>query len=142
MADHIRGDNRLINYGARMCRTGGTMWLCHIEDDRVFERYMNVIERIPEIDSADARRLIEEQLLAEARDFIEACEVTIHEEGPNIEVKSHVTRGHHLQEYRRLVQEHDIDLLVLNTKDDDQLAMNGRAYSISVELSDVAMLLL
>jgi hypothetical protein len=47
-----------------------------------------------------------------------------------------------LRDYRKLIQDHDADLLVLNTKDDDQLAMHGRAYSLSVELTNVSMLLL
>ncbi len=142
VADHISGDNRLINYGALMCRAGGSMWLCHVEDDLVFERYMNAIGRIPEIDSDNARLLIEKQLLKEAADFIEECSRVIHAKGPNIGVVPYIGRGHHLRDYRRLIQDHDVDLLVLNTKDDDQLAMHGRAYSLSVELTDVSMLLL
>ena len=142
VADHISGDNRLINYGARMCREGGTMWLCHVEDNVVFERYMQAIERIPEIDSDDARILIENQLIKDAQEFIDGCSQTIQDEGPNITVNSHVGRGHHLRDYQKLISDNDVDLLVLNTKDDDQLAMHGRAYSLSVELTDVSMLLL
>ena len=142
VADHISGDNRLINYGVVMCREGGSVWLCHVEDDLVFERYMQAIDRIPEIDSGDARILIENQLLKEASDFIEECSKVIQTSGPNISVQPYVGRGHHLRGYRQLIQDHDIDLLVLNTKDDDQLAMHGRAYSLSVELADISMLLL
>lgn len=142
VADHISGDNRLINYGARMCRTGGTMWLCHIEDDRIFGRYMDTIAKIPEIDSDDAKILIENQLIRDAQEFIDGCCSVIQTEGPNINVKSYVGRGHHLKDYRKLVEDNDVDLLVVNTKDDDQLAMHGRAYSLSVELTDVSMLLL
>jgi len=118
------------------------MWLCHIEDDAVFERYMGTISRIPEIDSDDARVLIEAQLLRDAEEFIKGCSDVIQTEGPNINVCSHVGRGHHLKDYRKLINDNDIDLLVLNTKDDDQLAMHGRAYSLSVELTDISMLLL
>ncbi len=142
VADHISGDNRLINYGVRMCRAGGTMWLCHVEDNVVFERYMNAIGKIPEIDSDDARTLIENQLLRDAQEFIDGCSAVIEKEGPNMTVKSHVGRGHHLRDYRKLIEDNDIDLLVLNTKDDDQLAMRGNAYSLSVELTNVSMLLL
>lgn len=142
VADHISGDNRLINYGAAMCRAGGTVWLCHVEDDLVFERYIQAIGRIPEIDTEAARVLIEKQLLKEASDFIEECARVIHSKGPNIRVEPHVGRGHHLRDYRQLIEQHDADLLVLNTKDDDQLAMHGCAYSLSVELTGVSMLLL
>ena len=142
VADHISGDSRLINYGAALCRPGGTVWLCHVEDDLVFERYMQAIARIPEIDSDEARILIENQLLKEATDFIKECARVLHNKAPNIRVQSSIGRGHHLRHYRQIIQENEIDLLVLNTKDDDQLAMHGRAYSLSVELTDVSMLLL
>ena len=53
-----------------------------------------------------------------------------------------VKLGHHLSDYARLVEEHEIDLLVLNTKDEDQMAMHGIAYPLAVELRDVPMLML
>ena len=142
VADHISGDHRLINYGTRMCTEGGSVWLCHVEDDMVFQRFVQAIEQIPEITSEPGATLLEEQLLKEARDFIETCFGTLRETGPNVSLKSHVAMGHHVTEYRRLVDENEIELLVANTKDDDQLAMHGMAYSLSVELIDVPMLLL
>lgn len=142
VTDHISGDNRLVNYGVRMCAPGGTIWLCHVEDDAVFARYMQAIERIPEIESDTAREQIGRQLLKEASDFIETCINVLREKGPNITYQQSVTRGHHLREYRQLIDEHDVDLIVANTKDADQLAMHGLTYSLSVEMIDVAMLLL
>lgn len=142
VADHISGDNRLINYGSRMCPDGGTLWLCHVEDDAVFERYMDAIERIPQIDSEQAREAIESTLLKEASDFIQTCIEELQSERPTVNYESRVTRGHFLQQYTELIQNAEIDLLVANTRDEDQLAMHGMAYSLSVELIDTAMLLL
>lgn len=142
VTDHIAGDHQLINYGVRMCATGGTVWLCHVEDEATFERYLHCISRIPEIDTDQARELIERQLFKEAEDFIQTCIAELHQDGPKITYRSQVTRGHHLKEYRSLINAHDIDLVVANTKDEDQLAMHGITYSLSVEMVDVAMLLL
>jgi hypothetical protein len=142
VADHIAGDARLINYGARMCTVGGTMWLCHVEDDAVFEHYIRAIERIPEIDSDQARVLIGAQLEKDAANYIETCIGVLKEVGPNVAYHADVTRGHHLTAYRQLIDEHAIDLVVANTKDEDQLAMHGMTYSLSVEMLDVPLLLL
>jgi hypothetical protein len=142
VADHISGDNGLINYGSRMCPDDGTLWLCHVEDDSVFERYMRVISRIPQIDSDEARSLIETTLLKEAQDFIDTCVVELKEARPSVTCENRVTRGHFLTQYTELIKAGEIDLLVTNTRDDDQLAMHGLAYSLSVELIDTAMLLL
>jgi hypothetical protein len=40
------------------------------------------------------------------------------------------------------VDEHHVDLLVLNTKDEDQLAIHGLAYPLAVELRNTPLLLL
>ena len=50
--------------------------------------------------------------------------------------------GHVLSLYRSLIIDHEIDLLVMNTKDEGQLAMHGTAYSLSVELEEIPLLLL
>ncbi len=142
VADHISGDNRLINYGVRVCRNGGTIWFCHIEDQKTFERYMHAIERIPEIDSTVAREALSAELLREASLFIDDCIRELREKGPPLAFQSAVRMGHHLRQYRELVSENSIELLVINTKDDDQLAMHGMAYSLSVEMTDVPILLL
>ena len=59
-----------------------------------------------------------------------------------IEIKEIVTLGHNLHEHQRLVQDHNVDLLVLNTKDHDQLAMHGLAYPLAVELRTTPLLML
>lgn len=142
VTDQISGDNRLINYGVRMCADGGTVWLCHVEDDVIFHRYMQAIAKIPEIDTEAARTLLESQLLKEASDFIDTCLAVLREKRPELAFESQVTRGHHLRQYRELIDSQNIDLLVANTKDEEQLAMHGMTYSLSVELVDVPLLLL
>lgn len=142
VADHITGDARLINYGVRVCRNGGTIWFCHVEDDKTYERYMHAIERIPEINTIAARNLLQEELLREATLYIEDCVGELKEKGPRLSFQSVVQMGHHLRLYRELVAENEIELLVINTKDDDQLAMHGMAYSLSVEMTEVPLLLL
>ena len=50
--------------------------------------------------------------------------------------------GHRIAEYRRLITEHKVDLLVMNTRDDDQLAMHGLAYPLAISLRETPLLLL
>ncbi len=50
--------------------------------------------------------------------------------------------GHHVTQYLELVESHEIDLLVLNTKDEDHSAMHGLAYPLAVELRDTPLLML
>jgi hypothetical protein len=142
VTDHIAGDDRLINHGVRMCAAGGKVWLCHVEDDAIFSRYMAAIERIPEIDSVQARDLIDIQLVKNATDFIETCLDELNEKLPSLTYRGVVERGHHLNEYRKIIAADGVDLVVANTKDEGQLAMHGMAYSMAVELLETPLLLL
>lgn len=142
ITDHISGEDRLVNFGISCTPEGGQLFLVHIEDDVVFEQYMHVIEQIPELDSSIAREQISQQLLKNAVDYQTSCEEIISNIRSNIQVHSVARRGHRLRDFQSLIDEHDIDLLVMNTKDDDQLAMHGMAYSLSVELTHLPLLLL
>ena len=160
MTDHLAGDDRLVNAAASLVTAGGHLWLTHVEDGTVFDRYVDAISRIPDLDTDVARETILERLLLEPRDYIRSCrEVLEGRESPasrelepaaptssvrdkTFHVDEVVTVGHHLAEYRRLVEEHSVDVLVLNTKDHDQLAMHGLAYPLAVELFSTPMLLL
>ncbi len=142
IADHLTGDHRLVNFAARFTDSGGTLWLTHVEDQATFGRYMEIISKIPTIDTEDARDAVREQLLKEPRDYIGGCVEVLRAADTHFEVKHLIGFGHHLSEYRRLIEQHDVDLLVLNTKDEDQLAMHGIAYALAIELRQIPLLML
>ncbi len=142
MTDHLVGDHRLVNWGVRFTEPGGHLHLAHVQDDASFERFMEVIGRIASIDTEAARVDIMERLLGEPRDYIESCRATLDEAGVRVTVESVVTIGHRLREYERLIEEHKVDLLVFNTKDEDQLAMHGLAYPLAIELRQIPLLML
>ena len=142
VTDVLTGDDRLVDYGVKFTAEGGQLTLAHVEDGMVFQRYLNVISKIPSLDTDVARTEIERQLLKEPRDFVESCRQAIEALNLSLEVLSEVTMGHRLADYKRLVQERKVDLLVFNTKDHEQLAMHGVAYPLVVELRRVPMLLL
>jgi hypothetical protein len=139
---HLTGDNRLVSYAARFTEHGGTLLLGHVENSHVFERYMEAISKIATIDTAPAREEIQARLLKDPTDFIESCRESLAVSAPSLSVESIVTRGHHIRQYRGLIEEREVDLLVMNTKDDDQLAMHGLAYPLAVELRSIPLLML
>ena len=142
IADHLTGDHRLVNYAVRLTDSGGALWLTHVEDQATFARYMEVISKIPTIDTDDAREAVREQLLKEPQDYIDGCVEVLRKAGTHVKVEHLVVFGQHLSEYKRLNEQHEVDLLVLNTKDEDQLAMRGIAYALAVELRQIPLLML
>ena len=142
ITDHLVGDQRLVNYSVHFTAPGGTLWLSHVEDEITFERYMSAVSRITTIDTDDARQAISRQLLKEPLDYVSGCIKVLREVGLSLTLEKHVTFGRHLKEYQKLIDEHRVDLLVLNTKDEDQLAMHGLAYALAVQLRHIPLLML
>ncbi len=142
MTDHLTGDHRLVNYAAHMTEPGGRLLLSHVEDDATFERYMEAISKISTIDTDVARVEIQARLLKDPEDYIKSCQEGLARSAPELTVEAIITSGHHIRAYQRLIEEHEVDLLVMNTKDEDQLAMHGLAYPLAVELRDIPLLML
>jgi hypothetical protein len=108
----------------------------------VFQRYMDVIGKIASIETEPAMEAIRNQLLQEPHDYIRSCGEVIRSAGLPLEVSEIITFGHSLRDYQQLIEQHQVDLLVLNTKQEDQLAMHGLAYPLTVELRDTPILML
>ena len=142
MTDHLTGSEQLVNFAAAMTQTKGKLWLTHVEDEIAYTRLMEAISKIPQIETDIARELIRDKLLKQPTDYVEACRTVISTHRPGLEVRPLIVMGHHLSTYRQLVRDHEVDLLVMNTKDEDQLAMHGMAYPIAVEIRDIPLLLL
>ena len=142
ITDHLTGEHYLVNFAARLAEPNGTLLLTHVEDEMVFNRYLETIGRIPAIDTDSAAELLREKLLHEPHDYILSCRQVLADAYVNINIDEIITFGRHLADYRRLVEGHNVNLLVLNTKDQDQSAMHGLAYPLTVELRTTPMLLL
>ena len=142
MTDHLAGESCLVNAALFFTPAQGTLHLTNLEDQQVFERYMEAIDKIPSIDSAAARDSVLAQILKEARDYIQSCRTVVGEQGLDVEIQETVELGLHVADYKRLAAARDVDLLVMNTKDSGQLAMHGLAYELAVELNDIPLLLL
>ncbi len=142
ITDHLNGDADLVRWAARFTGEDGLLTLVHVEDDVVFEHTLEAIDKIPAIDTDTARELISRQLLKDPQEYIETCRRVLADEGLPLKVEAVVQFGHRLGGVRRLVDEHGVDLLVIETKDEDQLAMHGLAYPIAVELRQTPLLML
>ena len=81
-------------------------------------------------------------MLKDPRDFIAACRAEIDAQGLPIRIDEVVAMGRQVDEYGEFIAKREIDLLVLHTKDDDQLAMHGAAYALAVELRGIPLLML
>ena len=142
ITDHLSNDHRLINYAVRFTQVEGSVFLTHMEDQAIFERYMDVISKVSAINTDDAIKGIKEQLLKEPQNYIESCQKVLQENNLPVTVKDIVTFGDRMAEYKKLILDHKVDLLIMNAKDYDQLAMHGMAYPLAIELRQIPLLML
>lgn len=142
LTNHLVGDGSLVSWALRLTQPGGQCWLAHLEDSDAFERVMEEIGKIPEIDTDTARELLAARMLADARDFAERCAAEVAEQRLSVELHAEVGFGCQVADTVRLVEQHEIDLCVLHTKDADQLAMHGLAYPLAVQLRSIPLLML
>ncbi len=141
ITDHLTQENHLVSAAALLTQPGGQLWLTHVEDQGTFDRYMQAISRIPSIDTDNAERVLLAQLLKEPADYIESCKASLASLDMNITIASEAVLGKRLGDYKRLIENHRVSLLVMNTKDDQQMAMHGMAYPLTVEMRETPLLL-
>ena len=142
VTSQLSNDHALVNYGVKFTQQGGRLFLVHIEDQVIFDRYIDAISRIPSIDTEQARQLLKKQLLKMPVDYIQSCRQVLSDAVVDIEVIEYVEFGHQLSQYCSLVENEKIDLLVMHTKDDEQSAMHGLAYPLAVEIRQIPLLML
>ena len=142
ITDHLTGDARLVNHAAHFTERGGTLFLTHVENQSTFERYIDIISKIPSIDTEVARQDILDRLLREPTDYIRSCRAALRSAGVGLTLEEIVVVGRRLREYEQLIEKHEVDLLVFNTKDEDQMAMHGLGYPLAVELRQIPLLML
>ena len=138
----LTGADRLVNLAVLFTQEKGTLILAHVEDDGAYARFVAAISKVPSIDTDDAREKILAQLLKEPADYIETCRAALAAAGVPIATEALVTSGHRVREIRRVVAEREVDLLLMPTKDQDQLAMHGLSYPLAVEMREIPILLI
>ena len=142
VSGHLCGEGTLVRFASAFTPKGGKLILSHVEDETTLNRYLDAIEKIPEIDSELAKENLLARLLKDAKDFSESARVGLEEAGVGIEVEGVAQVGRRLEDYRKLIEDGHVDLLVMHAKEDDQMAMHGMAHPLAVELRSVPLLLL
>ncbi len=76
MTDHLSGDGRLVNWAATFAGHGKLV-LAHIEDEAIFEQYIDLCSKTPLIDTDVARRELKRLILSEPRGWVDTVRTTL-----------------------------------------------------------------
>jgi hypothetical protein len=138
--DHLTDDPELVRWAVELTRPGGRLLLSHVEDEDVFERYMGIVERVPELDNDIARNTLHDRLLKEPTDFCTDVAAALAEH--DLRVEHVVQMGSTVATYRSLLETHPVELIVADAKDPERRAMSALAHAIAVEFTELPILLL
>ena len=142
VSGHMCGEGTLVKYASAFTPSGGKLILSHVEDKCTLDRFQDAIDKIPELDSEVARENLLCRLLNDAKDFSESASIELKKAGLESDVEVMAQVGRRLEDYRKLIEQGHVDLLVMRAKEDDQMAMHGMAHPLAVELRSVPILML
>ncbi len=142
LTDHLLANHCLINFAEALIEKDGTLYLVHIEDQHDFDRYINAISKIETLDTDIARQRIHDQLLKEPKDYIHSIHENFKERQVAVNIESLVVFGRSLHDLKKLIETWQLNLLVMNVKDENQMAMHGKIYPLVVELRQIPLLLI
>ena len=81
-------------------------------------------------------------MLKDPTEYIQSVKTVLDKLNRSIEVTAIVEFGHQLADYLKHIEDKQVDLLVINTKDGEQMAMHGLAYPLAVEVRQIPLLML
>ena len=142
LTDQLEDHPQLIDAALSIVQPQGLISLAHIEDEAQFNRYMGFISKIPEIDTETARSSLKKQIVKEAEDFVKVIAQTLEDQELGVSIHSDIRMGHQLKTYVSMVELNRIDMVVMQSKDDDQIAIHGLSYPLAVEVSSLPLLIL
>jgi hypothetical protein len=142
VTDLLAVNDSLINHAVAFSQPQGNLYLSHVEDKRIFERYMDAVSKIDVLDTERARTRLAEQLLKEPEDYFHSCAEALQKQFPQLNILSLIMFGELVKEYRHQIESRQLDLLILSAKDERQHAMHSVAYPLAVELRQIPLLML
>jgi len=137
--DHQIDNSYLVNKGLLMRKYIKNLELIHVEDQTMFNYYLDAISKIPGINTEYAETNIKETILNLSGDFFR--DVASKLENDNIKVGIHCQLGETVQCYHELIKNRNIDLLVFEAEDESKMAMHSLGHSLTIQFPKVATLL-
>ena len=141
VTDHLTQAAHLVSWGVHMTPDHGVLFLAHIEDEERFEHIAHALRRVPGVDTEPTLARLRDKLLSLPADYVHAVQKTLQEEKVQETVVPVVHFGDPVKLYPSLVAEHQIGLLICDTKDPGQLAMAGLAHALAVSMRTLPLLL-
>ncbi len=137
--DHKIDNSHLVNHSLMLKMDMENLLLVHIEEESVFNYYMDAITKIPGINTDYAKTNIEKTILDLSGDFFDDVIESL--SNKRFKVHQYCRLGDVVKEYQAIVSQHNVDLMVFEAEDDSKLAMHSLGQSLAIQFPHIATLL-
>lgn len=137
--DHQIDNSYLVNKGLLLSKYLKNLELIHIEDETIFNYYLDAIAKIPGINTEFAETNIKETILNLSGDFFRNVASKL--ENDKVITGIHCQFGETVQCYHDIIKDRKIDLLVFEAEDESKMAMHSLGHSLTIQFPNVATLL-
>jgi hypothetical protein len=142
LSESIVGDSTLVNWGVALVPKTGTLVLADLVDGNAFDNYMDLISKCSFIDTEIARAELADLLIKLASEFESECIEVLRQELPNLNLQQFVGFARTVKDYKALLSQYEVELLLFSGKDHNQTAMSALGYALAVEVTDLPVVLL
>ncbi len=142
VTDHLTEEHTLVDYAQTFTEPNGTLFLVHLEDALVFERYLEAIGKIDTIDTDLARQTLHDQLLADPRAYFQSCRDRLKESDPSITVSEVIEFAPGLDRLQALIPEHHADLIVVRGPTGARAPIHAFVPSLINDIREIPILAL
>ena len=141
-SSELTNESELVGFAnAFVTSKDQSLTMVQMDDQATYDRIFEIISKIPQIDTDDAQYYIQERRSLEMKDWVMRCIDALEKKGNAPHLSYMDIHDPSMKKCASLIEEHQADLLIINTKDDEQLAIHGLAYPIMVQFRNIPLLL-
>ena len=141
ISDDLTKEADLLGWACSFRGSQARCTLVELHNEAHFHRMMDVIAKIPQIDTEVAKDKIYLQLQKDSLDWVSRSQEIVGRWERPLSLQRTEMAQSCMTSCTELVQKEASELIVLNTKDEDQLAIHGLVYPFMVQFRHVPLLL-
>jgi hypothetical protein len=141
MSGDLSQEGELVGLACGIRGKEAEIILTQLEDNFAMKRLLSLISKIPQIDTDVAERAIFERIEREAEEWVNRCSDLLSQRENPPKITHMLLHEPTIEDCVQLMRNTKPDMLVINTKDDEQLAIHGLAYPLMVQFRNLPLLL-
>ena len=141
ISDDLTKEAELLGWACSFRGHKSRYTLVELENLAHFNRMLDAIAKIPQIDTEIAQEKIMSQLQKDSQEWVERSQALLEEWDRSPSLSRTQIAQSCMSSCVELVEKEKAELIVLNTKDEDQLAIHGLVYPFMVQFRHIPLLL-